>query len=352
MSITIKDILFNYINQTEGHVNYEEITEIILSSKPSSKWKLTHWNWYKTHIISPKGKFYNLFPDNIKENISNSRVQNKKGRIKIYSVSTTSLKPFKYIDNSNLVERELAIILGRVSHHIHPKIVSRITEENILFEKDFKVNCHPALNTKDYFYEGSDCLFPGIRRPINKEKDGIKKWKNKINEVDGTIFNDNTYPRHIWTYLSMNKGYSGGTNGTWGKSGLDAFELAHIFGHKVDEKELEKSIFKEFDDNFRPYSLFTSASNVVLIPKGLTKPTDKMNSIKICFYKRHLDLYGNNLNGLNKFDEEQVPHWYNDIEWIEPIIPDDWENRINNLLKYRKQHLINKYSNYKNTTNV
>ena len=44
--MTIKDILFDYIKQSEGNVNYEEITEIILSNKPKSKWKLTHWSWY------------------------------------------------------------------------------------------------------------------------------------------------------------------------------------------------------------------------------------------------------------------------------------------------------------------
>ena len=67
------------------------------------------------------------------------------------------------------------------------------------------------------------------------------------------------------------------------KSGLDAFELAHIFGHKIDEKTLEKQMFQIFDETKKPYSLFTSASNVVLIPKGLAKPTDKMDFDKNMF---------------------------------------------------------------------
>ena len=127
------------------------------------------------------------------------------------------------------------------------------------------------------------------------------------------------------------------------KSGLDAFELAHIFGHKIDEKTLEKQMFQIFDETKKPYSLFTSASNVVLIPKGLAKPTDKMDLIKICFYKRHIDLYGNNLIGIIDFEEKKVPEWYNEIEWLEPILPKDWEKRIDNLLEYRKQHLLEKY---------
>lgn len=341
--MTIKDILFEYIEISNGNVNFDEITEIILSKKPTSKWKLTHWNWYKTQIVSSNGKYNEVFSEQIMNNISNNKNRTNKPRIRVNDMTAKATETIKFIDNSNFVERELAIMLGKVSHHIHPIIVERIIEENKRFKSEFAENCHPLLEVDDYFYEKSDCVFPGIRRPINKEKEGKLKWKNNINESDGTILNDNTYPRHIWTFLSMNKSYSGGSNGSWGKSGLDAFELAHIFGHKIDEKELEKKVFGKFDINTNPYSLFTSASNVVLIPKGLTKPTDKMDSIKICFYKRHLELYGNNLSGAEEFNESTVPKWYSEIEWLDPILPDDWEERIDNLLIYRKKHLLTKY---------
>ena len=339
--MTIKDILFEYIEISNGNVDFDEITEIILSKKPRSKWKLTHWNWYKTQITSPNGKYNKVFSGKIKNNISNNKIRTIKPRLRVISKSTKAKESIMFIDNSNLVEKELAIMLGKVSHHIHPKIVERIVEENKRFKTEFAENCHPLLKVNDYFYEKSDCVFPGIRRPINKEKEG--KWKNNINKFDGTILNDNTYPRHIWTFLTMNKSYSGGMNGSWGKSGLDAFELAHVFGHKIDEKELEKKVFGKFDINTNPYSLFTSASNVVLIPKGLTKPTDKMDSIKICFYKRHLELYGNNLKDAEEFNENAVPKWYSEIEWLDPILPDDWDEKIENLLNYRKKHLLSKY---------
>ncbi len=344
MKQTIKDILFDYIREKQGIVDYHEITYIILTKTPKSKWNITHWRWYKTQIVSPNGKYHNEFPDYIIKNITNAvikaSVQTKREKVPNLNTQNTSL----FINNSINIEKNVAKILGHVTHHIHPEIVTRVTEENKLFEHEFSQKCHPALNIKDYFFEGSDCLFPGIRRPINKEKEDFKQWKNAINEKDGTIFNDNTYPRHIWTYLSLNKGYSGGARGTWAKSGLEAFELAHIFGHKEDEKGLEKKVFKQFNSNLKPYSLFTSVSNVVLIPKGLTKPTDHMDIIKICFYKRHLDLYGNNLIGLDAFDESLIPEWYNEIKWLDPILPFDWKDKIDNVLKYRNKHLIEKYS--------
>ncbi len=214
--MTIKDILFDYIKQSEGNVNYEEITEIILSNKPKSKWKLTHWSWYKSQIVSRTGKYHNLFSKEIKENISKSK-NNTKPYLKVVKTKTIISKIIKFIDNSNLVEKELAIILGKVSHHIHPQIINKITKANEVFEKEFSENCDPILNTNTFFYNGSDCIFPSVKRPINKEKNGNAQWKNNIYKTDGTILNDNTYPRHIWTYLSMNKGYSGGTNGSWKK---------------------------------------------------------------------------------------------------------------------------------------
>jgi hypothetical protein len=100
--MTIKDILFDYIKQTEGNVNYDEITEIILSNKPNSKWQLTHWSWYKTQIVSPKGKYHNLFSELIKKNISKSGSNKKRTYVKRDIIKTAVSETVNFIDNSNL----------------------------------------------------------------------------------------------------------------------------------------------------------------------------------------------------------------------------------------------------------
>lgn len=69
-----------------------------------------------------------------------------------------------------------------------------------------------------------------------------------------------------------------------------------------------------------------------------------METIKICFYKRHLELYGCNIIGLNNFNESMLPRWYKDIEWLKPMLPVDWELRIKGLLKYRESYLKKKYT--------
>ncbi|MDQ7051309.1 MAG: hypothetical protein Q9M92_17985 [Enterobacterales bacterium] len=170
-----------------------------------------------------------------------------------------------YPDLSQKVEKELGIILGKITHHIHPLIVERVTRANLEYRKSFATTCHPSCDIESFFYENSDCVFPGFRRPINKEK-GVK-WKSNVYKADGTILNDNTFPRHIWAYLTMNKAYSGGSKGMWSASGLDRLELAHVFSHKKDERTLEQAVFNNVDITQAPYGLFTSASNVVLIPK-------------------------------------------------------------------------------------
>lgn len=255
---------------------------------------------------------------------------------------------FHYEDLSKGVEEELSKILGRITHHIHPKIVEYITNKNIAYRDQFSNTCKGNVDINPFFYEKSDCVFPGFRRPINKEK--TEQWKNNITKEDGCILNDNTFPRHIWAYLAMNKAYSGGIKGMWSPSGLDRFELAHIFGHKEDERALEKEVFSKLTDTVQPYGLFTSASNVVLIPKGFAKPTDHMRTVKICFYKRHLDLYGENICGISGLKDNYIPDWYEDIKWLEPELPLDWKEKIDGLLRYRDRYLKNKYSRYKATT--
>jgi len=250
-----------------------------------------------------------------------------------------------FLDYSGDVQLDLALILGRITHHVHPNIVELIKNKNIKFRDEFSQFVREFHTPTDAFlYEGSDCVFPGIRRPIISEQIGA--WRNNICAEDGTILNDNTFPRHIWAYLATGRGYAGGRLGMWANSGLDKFELAHVFAHKKDERNTEREFFESFSELADPSGLFTSASNVVLIPKGFAKPTDHMPLIKACFFKRHFDLYGNNLigTGLNGFKNEKVPKWYDKIKWLAPVLPCDWTDKVERLLEYRTSYLRKRYT--------
>jgi hypothetical protein len=228
----------------------------------------------------------------------------------------------------NAFNKDLAIILAQLAYHISPEIVRFIAERNkkdqLFFEELFGNN----IDIGNYLFDGSDCVFPGVRRWDTQKGD-----KLKYDENYKAIIDDNIFPRHIWCYLYYGK--------STGWKDFKEFELAHIFAHKDAETNAEKSYFKNFDDKKPPFAQFTSAANVVLLPKGTVRPTDNSTVIKLIFYKRHIDLYGEStLNGRNGFKHDSVPDWYSELKWNDPLKPDNWEQKINLLLDYRKKRIV------------
>ncbi|WP_373083287.1 hypothetical protein [Zhongshania sp.] len=80
------------------------------------------------------------------------------------------MSDYIFEDYSDSAERELALLLGKVTHHIHPEIVFSIQKENEKFRQEFERYCSKKINLESFFYEKSDCVFPGFRRPVNFEK--------------------------------------------------------------------------------------------------------------------------------------------------------------------------------------
>lgn len=51
-----------------------------------------------------------------------------------------TIQDFKFPDLSNCVEKETALMLGKITHHIHPDIVNYITKENENYKIKFEKN--------------------------------------------------------------------------------------------------------------------------------------------------------------------------------------------------------------------
>lgn len=229
-------------------------------------------------------------------------------------------------------DKDLAIILSKLAYHISPEIVKYIVERNKLdyayFEKLFK----DKIDIKNYLFEGSDCVFPGVKRYVS-----MKGKKQKYNSEYRAIIDDNIFPRHIWCFLTNGKCYSGPN---WKNTSLGEFEMAHIFTHKESEINVEIDFFKEIKNNLYPYGEFTSAANVVLLPKGTVRPTDNSTILKSIFFKRYIELYGETtLNGRKGFNENKIPKWYSELKWNTPFFPVDWKKNIDKLLDYRKEKI-------------
>jgi len=243
-----------------------------------------------------------------------------------------------YRNNIKEHEFDICSILTQLAYHMHPKVIEYIQNRNLKEYSYFKDLFNNKIEINNYLFDGSACVFPGVRRYVSGE--GTRK---SYNEEYKAIIDDNTFPRHIWCFLCNGKTYNGPN---WTSTGLSEFELAHIFNHKESEMDFEKTIFQDVKEDLNPYGEFTCACNVILLPKGTVRPTDNSNQIKAVFYKRYIELYGEtSLNGRNGFNNNCVPEWYIKLRWNQPPLPDDWQIKIENLLVYRTDritHLIKK----------
>jgi hypothetical protein len=340
---TIKDLVFTYVHEKRGIIDYNKLTKAVLSNSPNSKWKHSHWDWYKHHLL--EGKFRDEITNEERRNLESYK---KPKGSDLYEPNrkegTSTLKRIRKINEQKIVkvfpnklkeeQRIIALSLARLCHHAHPEIVRKIKAINKKEKEKLAKSFPTGVDINDYFHRGSACVFPGVRRFIGRlSKNELLKYVPR----KGAIIDDNRMPRHFWTFLVVGQSYSGPT---WKNTGLGEFELAHIFSHKTNERNLEQRAFGRVDLSQKPYGMFTCPSNIVLVPKGMAKPTDGLDAVLIAFYKRYIDLYGGgNLPGLRSLKRKMIPKWYGDLEWNEPILPPNWETNILDLLEYRNKRL-------------
>ena len=68
---TIKSLVFDHVHQNSGKVDYEILTQRVREHFPDSKWKKTHWAWYRHEIT--RGRFRDLFTEEERANLMPSR---------------------------------------------------------------------------------------------------------------------------------------------------------------------------------------------------------------------------------------------------------------------------------------
>jgi len=64
---TIKALVFDCVHLHSGLVDYQKLTEEVLKHFPRSRWKKSHWAWYKHQILS--GRFKESFSQAERQNI-------------------------------------------------------------------------------------------------------------------------------------------------------------------------------------------------------------------------------------------------------------------------------------------
>jgi hypothetical protein len=236
------------------------------------------------------------------------------------------------------VEREIAAALAKVSYFISPRIVRRIAELNREWKESFQSEYYERLDCGQFFYEGSACVFPGVRRRAGTEENKLKAWK--YYEAQRAILDANFYPRDLWCFVCTGKPYSGPL---WKDSRLGEFELAHVLPHKEYEVAGVASWFGLRPESEPSHGLFTCAANVILVPKGMAKPTDGTRGVRVAILHRYFSLYGESCAaGFGGFTPPAELSWCSELSWNDPVEPPDWEERVKLLDKFRRTAIRNR----------
>lgn len=236
--------------------------------------------------------------------------------------------------------KDIAIMLADMAYFIPPKVVDYIVKKNEEQFEEFKELFEGRIEISHYLFEGSSCVFPGVRRPASRI--AIRGNVRNYNKEAKAIEDGNERPRYIWSALLKDKKYSGKL---WKETELCEFEIAHLFPHKDDDESLRlvRNVFDHTADARKFFSNFTGAGNTVLLPKGSVRPTDTCPEIKIIFFRRYLDLYGEKcLMVAQGFKNDKLPSWYNDLKWNDMELPNDWEARIDNLIWCRTEFIYDR----------
>lgn len=242
-------------------------------------------------------------------------------------------------------QKKIAEILARISYFLHPDIISKIQDCNRESKEEFEKILKKSIHDEEvvgrlmdkYLFDGSDCVFPFTRRHIGDEGHINGRYDRlKYYTREWAIIDDNEFPRHIWTFLLIDRCFNGER---WISSGASNFELAHVFNHKRngDTTAMDEFFCEPHEDFHKTQYLFTSAANVVMIPKGMAKPTDGLGLVQKMFFQRMMDLYGNSILKSKpeySLSDEELK-LYQNLEWKVPFRPDDWSRKIDDLNKYR-----------------
>ena len=68
---TIKSLVFDHVRRQKGRVDYKELTADVMAHFPNSKWKKTHWAWYRYQIVN--GRFKEEFSEEIRQALSSGK---------------------------------------------------------------------------------------------------------------------------------------------------------------------------------------------------------------------------------------------------------------------------------------
>lgn len=167
-------------------------------------------------------------------------------------------------------------------------VVQAVTEDNHRMSADWSSRLEAlGIDPAIYLWEGSPCVFPGIRRHAGKKETAMFQQRAASNDAapQCLALDHNDYPKQLWAFVFTGKRFQ--------KRGPDGYQLAHILDHKEygNRWRMELDIPSGSREP-KPYGLFTSAANLAYVPDTFMGPTDFSQSLRSLIQRRARQLYG------------------------------------------------------------
>ncbi|MCC8179290.1 MAG: hypothetical protein LIP23_00025 [Planctomycetes bacterium] len=207
---------------------------------------------------------------------------------------------------------------------LHQDVVKQLVDDNQAKMELFRSALRRAgIQPELYLWDGCSCAFPGIRRYSgNMEIAVFRKKSSPLDEMkDAVALDDNSYPKHIWSFVCRGV--------RCGKFGPKGYALAHLADHKVYNSSRYNDDFHcEFPDGFSLgstafFGLYTAATNTVYMPQNVIDLSDYSPRTRALLMNKAVELYGESgqlFPPCLKLREIQSPEWRLDaFAFAEPV---------------------------------
>ncbi len=216
---------------------------------------------------------------------------------------------------------KLAKLASKFFRFIHPNIVKAVVDDTEQYRSEWREGLRSHdISPETYLWEGSPCVFPGIRRHAGSKEIAIFKGKAERGEEplsQALQLDDNDFPKQVWSFVFQGRKFS--------KSGPSGYALAHLADHKEYKNRFEED-FDVVGPDPSPqqlFGLYTSVANTAYVPTNLMKPTDFAGDFRNLLMRKADSLYGDFCNLLPPWlrirDSSDSDWAIESFEWAEPV---------------------------------
>lgn len=221
---------------------------------------------------------------------------------------------------------------------IDPRVVDAIVRHNAEIQPFIESMRADGIRTEAYVWDGSPCLFPGIRRAVGGTDADLKKKivpRHLRADKQAIYIDDNSYAKHLWAFLLTNRNFA--------NQGPVGYELAHLFHHKSDSDTDTSDEIDGIENREDPISgFFTAATSCAFIPKSLARVTDLNLSARRLIQRRVYELYQGACNPLPpgcSLKSDPADWHTSEFEWAPAVGYSESGTALNALLKFRFDEL-------------